>query len=117
VPLDAPARFTKVKVAQRFIGGDGLLLLGTKAMLLVANQVPTFSANAAFSLWSEDGWASASLRATQKLGNVYPTTAVLRRDWLYVVHSNLNSLIQSPPEQKMLLEAKATISAIAKVEH
>jgi hypothetical protein len=57
----------------------------------------------AFSLSSDDGWSSAKVSAVQQLGDLYPTTAVLRGGALYVVHSKLNELITLPPEQKAQL--------------
>jgi len=115
VPLARPDRFTKVAISQRFAGGDGLTLVGRKNLVLIANRTPSIVANAAYSLVSEDDWSSAKLSAVQPLGDVYPTTAVLRDKTIYVVQSKLNELIQSPPEQKNQLRVEATIRPIARV--
>lgn len=114
VPLSAPERFTRVNVAQRFVGGDGLVLASARSLVLIANQTPSVATNAAFSLTSDDGWTSAEVRATRALGDVYPTTAVLRDGTLYVLHSKLNELIQSAPEQKAKLRMQATVQPIGK---
>jgi sugar lactone lactonase YvrE len=115
VPLASPATFTKVEVGASLIGGDGVLLAGENSLVIVANQVPGHASNAAFAVTSDDGWATARVRATHSLGDVYPTTAVLRGGTLYVIHSKLNELIQSPAEQKSQLQVEATIRAIGRV--
>lgn len=112
VPLDEPAHFSRVAIAERFVGGDGLVLTGKRDLLIVSNQVPHRTANSASALSSDDGWGSATLRAVEPLGNSYPTTAVLRGDGLYVVQSQLDELILAPPERKAELHAQATIRRI-----
>jgi sugar lactone lactonase YvrE len=115
VPLADPSRFSKVDIDRRLVGGDGLVLIGKRNLVLIANQTPTMASNSAFSLFSEDGWASAKIAAVQELGDVYPTTAVLRDERLYVVHSKLNELIQAPPVEKAGLRIEATIEQIGKI--
>ena len=115
VPLDRPTAATQVAIGDRFVGGDGLTLVGKNDLVVIANRTPERTSNAAFSLSSEDGWSSAKVSAVQQLGDVYPTTAVLRGGSLYVVHSKLNELITLPPEQKAQLRQEATIRAIARV--
>jgi hypothetical protein len=115
VPLNRPAEVTQVDISERFVGGDGLTLVGKNALVVIANRTPDGSSNAAFSLASEDSWATAKVSATQQLGDVYPRTAVLRGGTLYVVHSKLNELIAVPQEQKAQLRQEATIRPIARV--
>lgn len=115
VPLADPARFSKVAIDQTFIGGDGVNLLGRRSLVVIANKTPDHVSNTAFALWSDDGWRSAKLRASQPLGDVYPTTAVQRNDELYVVHSKLNELIAAPADQKAALQMQATIARIGRV--
>jgi sugar lactone lactonase YvrE len=115
VPLAEPERFVQVALDKKLVGGDGLVLVGANDLVLIANQTPDTATNAALSLSSEDGWRSARLRAVQELGDVYPTTGVLRDGRIYVLHSKLNELIQSPPEQKAQLNIEATIRSIARV--
>lgn len=115
VPLNEPERFSRLTVAERFVGGDGLLLASKRDLLIVANQVPGQAANSAYALSSDDAWASATLRAVEPLGSSYPTTAVLRGDALYAVQSQLAELIQAPPERKAELRALATIRQIGSV--
>lgn len=115
VPLDRPNAVRQVAIAERFEGGDGLTLVGKNDLVVIANRTPARTSNAAFSLSSEDGWSTAKVNAVQPLGDVYPTTAVLRGGMLYVVHSKLDELIALPAEQRAQLRQQATIRAIARV--
>ncbi len=117
VPLATPSAFTRVKLDRPLLAGDGLVLVGKSDLLVVANQTPNAKPNAVFTLTSSDGWASARPGATLPLGNVYPTTAVLREQKIYVVHSQLNQLIQAPPPQKSGFQARAMIEEVARVVH
>ncbi len=92
-----------------------MTLIGKAGLIVIANRTPDAVSDAAYSLSSEDHWTSAKLLATRELGDVYPTTAVLRQNTLYVVHSKLNELIQLPPEQKSALHLEATIQPIGHV--
>jgi sugar lactone lactonase YvrE len=113
VPLANPSRLTRVDVAQSLVGGDGLVLVDPENVALIANQTPGVASNAVISLSSDDDWMTAKVRAVRPLGHVYPTTGVLRKGTLYVVHSNLDELIRSPPSDQALLRRKATIQPIA----
>jgi sugar lactone lactonase YvrE len=115
VPLDRPTAAAQVTIRQRFVGGDGLTLVGKNDLVVIANRTPEQTSNAAFSLSSVDGWSSAKVSAIEPLADAYPTTAVLRSGSLYVVHSNLNELITLPAEQKAQLRKEATIRSIARV--
>jgi hypothetical protein len=115
VPLENPSAFHQVRLDHAFVGGDGLLLIGARSLIVVANQVPGSASNSAFSIASDDGWATAKQRSTHALGDVYPTTAVLRKDTIYVIHTQLNRLIQAAPEEKPQLRARAKIQAIGRV--
>jgi hypothetical protein len=116
VPIDDPARFSRVQLARPLLGGDGLTLVSSNELVIVANQVPGTATNAAFSISSGDGWRSATIDAVQELGDVYPTTGIVRGSKLYVIHSKLNELIQSAPEQKNQLQMEATIQEIGRVQ-
>jgi DNA-binding beta-propeller fold protein YncE len=115
VPLANPALFSKVAIASRFVGGDGLVLVGKRELVVVANQVPQLASNSASALTSDDGWLSARVRSVEPLGDGYPTTAVLRDGKLYVVQSQLNQLIQAPRDGQEQLRARATIRQIGRV--
>lgn len=115
IPLAEPTRVSTVEVDERFVGGDGLTLIHKNGLVIIANQTPAVASNSAYALTSEDGWATAKVRAVQPLGSVYPTTAVVRGQTLYVLHSQLNELIQGTPEQRGELRRAATIRAIGSV--
>jgi sugar lactone lactonase YvrE len=115
VPLGDPARFSEVRLEKPLVAADGLTLIGKRDLLVIANQTPQQSANAAYALLSDDGWSSAKLRGTQKLGDSYPTTAVQKGDQVYVLASQLNELIKADAALKAGLRAQATIRVIAKV--
>lgn len=93
VPLAEPRRFTRVRTPIDFIGGDGLQLVGTDHLVLVANQTPAFSSNSAFVLRSSNDWQSAELLEAKKLGDVYPTTSVALDGKLYALSSHLDEWI------------------------
>jgi|GEM_PF-1040435 len=112
IPLADPQRFTEVS-APRLVGGDGLTLIGKTELVVIANRTATVATNAALALTSTDGFSTAKLVASQPLGDVYPTTAVVRDNKLYVVHSDLGRLIAAT--QKAELHAEATIRQIAVV--
>jgi hypothetical protein len=115
VPLAEPQRFLEVKVDHRLVGGDGVLLVGGRSLVIVANRTPEQTANAAFALTSHDEWLSARVVAKQPLGDDYTTTAVARDGKLYAVSSKLNQLIQARPEARAELRVQATIRQIGRV--
>jgi sugar lactone lactonase YvrE len=116
VPLANPAAFSPVMTDAPLAGGDGVLLAGERDLVIISNKVPDMASNSALALHSDDGWVTAKLSARQPLGDVYPTTAVLRNGELFVVYSKLNALIQAPPEQKAELDERAVIRAIGMVK-
>ncbi|HYQ18205.1 MAG TPA: hypothetical protein VEQ58_20665, partial [Polyangiaceae bacterium] len=109
VPLNAPAQLSNVDTEATLIGGDGLTLLDEKSLVVIANRTPSAANDSAYWLSSDDDWATAKLRQKQPLGDVYPTTAVLRDGALYVVHSKLNELIKAAPDQQPTLREAAII--------
>ena len=116
VPLQNPSRFSQVDIAKKLVGGDGLTLVGRKNLVVIANQVPGAASNRAFSMFSDDGWATAQLREELPLGNDYPTTAVVREGKLYVVSSKLNELLGASPGQKNQLQTMATVRQIGVIQ-
>lgn len=115
VPLDHPDAISTVAVSTRFIGGDGLLLVDGRSLVVVANKTPEAATNAVFALSSDDGFASARVDARVDLGEVYPTTAVLRDGRLYVLHSRLNELIQGAPDVQDALRTEAALDRVGEV--
>jgi hypothetical protein len=115
IPLAQPTQLTRVAVGAAFVGGDGLTLIGKKNLVVIANRTPSFAANIAYALSSNDDWVTAKVVATQPLGDAYATTSVLRNDTLYVVQSQLNQLIALPPPKQTELRVEAAIRPIARV--
>jgi len=112
VPLDSPTKFTEIKSPRNFIGGDGLVLLNNKELIVIANRAAGKVTETVFSLSSTDGWETSEVTRELKFGEVYLTTGVVRKDKLYVMHSNLKALILAPLDQKNKLDKKATIQNI-----
>ncbi|MEO7424219.1 MAG: hypothetical protein ABI036_03470 [Fibrobacteria bacterium] len=115
VPLSRPSEVSQVTIDRSLVGGDGLTLAGGRDLVVIANRTPEKNSDAAFSLSTRDGWASAKVVAVQDLGDVYPTTGVVRKGVLYVVHSKLNQLISAPPDEKARLRELAVIRPIGRV--
>lgn len=115
VPLDRPSGLSRVAIDQTFIGGDGLTLVGKMDLVVIANATPEHSSNTAFSLSSEDGWATAKVSARLPLGDVYPTTAAVRKGALYDLHSKLGQLISAPPAKKAEMQESAGIRLIGHI--
>lgn len=90
IPRDSPRAFERVRIGRDFQGGDGLMLVGERSLVMIANKTSASAANAAFVLRSDDGWESASLMQTASLGEVYPTTCTALADRIYVLASHLD---------------------------
>jgi len=115
IPLDNPSNFSEIKSPQAFIGGDGLILANNKELIVIANKASGQALETAFSLNSTDDWKTAKITGKYKLGKVYPTTGVIRKEKIYVLHSNLQSLMLAPKKEKSRLRNKATIEQIGSV--
>jgi hypothetical protein len=113
VPLAHPEAWSEVRLPARLLGGDGVTLAGKDALVVVANKVPAASTNAAFFLASEDGWDSATVRRAEPLGEVYPTTSVLRDGQVFVLSSHLDELIKAPPAAQPALRREGRLTSIA----
>ena len=115
IPLDKPQDFSVIKSARKFIGGDGLVLLNSNELTVIANRAAGEITETVFSLNSTDDWESAEVTKELKFGKVYLTTGVLREDKLYVIHSNLKSLMLASKEEKNKLNQKATIQQVSSI--
>lgn len=112
VSLDDPSNVTTIAINKKFIGGDGLVLTNKNELLVIANRASGQITETAFLIGSRDNWESANLIDQYKFGKVYLTTGVIRRNQLYVMHSNLKALMLASNEEKKLLNKKATIQQI-----
>lgn len=115
IPLDKPQDFSVIKSSRKFIGGDGLVLLNSNELTVIANRAAGEITETVFSLNSADDWETAEVTKELKFGKVYLTTGVLREDKLYVIHSNLKSLMLASKEEKNNLNQKATIQQVLSI--
>jgi len=115
IPLSNPREFSEIKTSRNFIGGDGLVLLNNKKLIVIANRAAGEITETVFSLESIDGWETAKVTKELKFGKVYLTTGVMRKNKLYVMHSNLKALILAPIDEKSKLNKKATIQQVLSI--
>lgn len=103
IPLENPAAFTRINVAQLFPGADGLVLLNESTLVVVTNNPAKV-----FRLETEDAFASAVVTGIFETGNVNPTTAAVRDGEAYVLYAQLNAeeqTITDFPIQRVMFEA------------
>ncbi len=112
VPLSDPGSFTEIKLKTKLIGGDGLILASDNELIAIANRASGKVTETVFSLKSTDDWNTAELVDDYKFGKVYLTTGVIRKHKIYVMHSNLSSLIKAPKEEKNSFHTKAVIQQV-----
>lgn len=86
IPLNNPQKFSMIKSPRKFIGGDGLVLLNNKELVVIANRAVGEITETVFSLESTDDWKTAKVTKELKFGKVYLTTGVIRKGKLYVMH-------------------------------
>lgn len=113
VPLAEPGAFQEVPLGQALLGADGVMLLGKDTLVVVANKVPGASVNAAFFLTTTDGWKTARVMRKDELGEVYPTTSVVRGGQVLVLSSRLDELITAPLGQQPSLRRRGVIAPLA----
>ncbi len=103
IPLENPAAFTRINVAQLFPGADGLVLLNESTLVVVTNNPAKV-----FRLETEDAFASAVVTGIFETGIVNPTTAAVRDGEAYVLYAQLNAeeqTITDFPIQRVMFEA------------
>jgi sugar lactone lactonase YvrE len=88
IPLDDPSKFQEVKVDQKMVGADGLVMKPDGSLLVIANA----NTNKVFKLVSDDGWNSAKVTATEDTGDTFTTTGVEVNGSVYVLNAYLNVL-------------------------
>lgn len=117
VSLKDPSDIKRVNIERSMIGGDGVLLIDSDSMLVVANSASGVKSNSVFSLKTSNNWDSAKIINVRQLDDVYPTTAAIRGDAIYVVHSHLNKLIGSSSEGRDQINHRGNILKIGKVSN
>ena len=116
IPLNNPNDFSEIKSPRKFIGGDGLILVNKKELLVIANRAAEQVTETVFSVNSQDDWETSNITSTYKFDKVYPTTGVIKRNKIYVMHSNLNVLMSTPREEQNQLQKKATIQQVGEIK-
>ncbi|MCM4160687.1 hypothetical protein FHG64_18200 [Antarcticibacterium flavum] len=91
-PMDTPDNFTAVDLPVELNFPDGIYLKNPNELVIVSNDfggenasVQTFRTN--------DRWESASLIAEFPTGAVFPTTATVKRNDIYVLYAHLDVLL------------------------
>ncbi len=116
VPTDDPTNFSEIKSTVKFIGGDGLILVGKKELVVIANRASGQVTETVFALKSKDNWITTTVSDEFKFGKVYLTTGVVRKDKIYVMHSDLKALMVASTEEKKKLRKKATIQQVGSIK-
>jgi sugar lactone lactonase YvrE len=116
VPLSDSRQFSEVRLPRPLIGADGVVLVGRDQIVVISNEANGVAANEVVALESHDGWRTAAVAGVRRLGRVYPTTGVVARGTLFVMHSGLNQLIAGPPEERERLRNIATIQALGRID-
>lgn len=117
VPINNPKGFSEIKLPRKFIGGDGLILANNEELIVIANRASGEVTETVFSLSSEDDWKTAKVTNTYKFGSVYPTTGVVKKGNIYVLHSNLQALMLASKEEKSQLQKTATIQQVGGIKN
>ena len=117
IPLNNPKDFSEIKLPRKFIGGDGLILANSKELIVIANRAAGEVTETVFVLSSEDDWKTAKVTNERKFGKVYVTTGVVRKDKIYVMHSNLKALMLASKEEKNQLRKMATIQQVGNIKN
>ena len=115
IPLNNPQQLSVIKSPRKFIGGDGLILLNKKELLVIANRAAGEITETVFFLESKNDWKTTNVTKELKFGKVYLTTGAIRKNKVYVMHSNLKTLLLTPKDEKNTLNKKATIQQILNI--
>ena len=116
IPLNSPNNFSEIESSKKFIGGDGLILVNKKELVVIANRAAGQTTETVFSISSQDGWKTSKVNTTYKFDKVYPTTGVIKRNKIYVLHSNLNVLMSTSRGKQSQLQKKATIQQVGEIK-
>ncbi|MBV1880695.1 MAG: hypothetical protein KUG82_03640 [Pseudomonadales bacterium] len=117
VSIKNPKLIQRVNLSTKMVGGDGVLLVDNNHMLVVANSASGIKSNSVFSITTDNSWDSAKIVKIHKLDDVYPTTAVIKGDDIYVIHTSLNRLIGSKKKDRASLNYSGSILKIGSVEY
>ena len=96
-PLNDPAKYSEIKVAQTMPGANGLLMKSDGSLLVIAN----LDTNKVFKLVSDDNWDSAKVTASVDMGPNFPTTGVEVGSSVYVLNAMLHVLFNPQSEKQV----------------
>ncbi len=114
MPLDAPEKFTAVKLPEPITAGDGILL-ASGDLVVIRNRTATVAANEILVLRSVDGWSSASIAERKPHEDNYPTTATLRGNQIITVASRINALLATLKDNTGGLQQEFQIHTIGTI--
>ena len=112
IPVNDPESFQAIKTDRPFIGGDGLILSDKNELVIIANRASGKTTDTAFSVRSDDQWATAKVTDSYYFGDVYPTTGVIKNKDIFVVFSSINRLLAAPAGKKPDLKLNPVIQKI-----
>lgn len=92
IPLDHPATFSEVKLPEPLVGGDGLVLVSPRELVVIANRAGAVVANQVYTLVSDDNWQSARIAEKAALEDTYATTGVKHDGRVFVSNGWLHQL-------------------------
>ncbi len=91
-PMDNPDDFTVVDLPVELNFPDGIYLKNPNELVIVNNDLGGENANVQ-TYRTRDRWQSASLIAEFHTGPVFPTTATVKRNEIYVLYAHLDVLL------------------------
>ena len=115
VPAQNPEKFSEVTLPKQIFGLDGVTLINDEEIVVVANRASGVDQNAAFALYSTDGWQSAQITGTYDFGNVYPTTNVVKDGKIFGMYSKIGDLVAAPADKKASIKEIAVIQKIGSI--
>lgn len=94
VPLQNPAQLSIIQAPQKFVAGDGLVLVDPNKLIVIANRVGASVTNTAFALSSADDWTLARIVGEFRFpSDDYPTTGAVKDSKIFVSAGGVNRLL------------------------
>lgn len=87
IPLENPEEFSQVQIDRTLLGSDGLFLVDDDSLVVVSNAL-----DRVFAIDTDDNWESAMVIDSFATPDVFPTTATVREEEIFVLYSNLGRL-------------------------
>ena len=118
VPLQDPTRISTIQAPRKFVAGDGLVLVDSYNLIVIANRVGAAVTNTAFALSSTDDWNSARIGGEFRFpAEDYPTTGAVKDDKIFVSTGGVNRLLTDLAAEKAAgFSRKAVLQQVGSVE-